>query len=334
MPDDSVSLGVLNSARITTGQAVDCLQSGNAYMKLQMRGASYIGLLAFSTVVSVQAQVGQAQFDVASVRLSDSKTMASQRVTDTRVDLVRIDLRQLLWMAFEIDPLCCRDRIQGAESLGGVFVDVHATIPTGATRKQVPAMLKSLLIQRFGLRTHAEPRPADVYELTVAESGIRMKEVPPASDLDKEFPADPSTKTFSDSVGETPTGRQRMITSALGIRMITDQSLYDRSSTARRTIQIDAVRMTMPDFASLLAGNIGRPVIDRTNLTGAYAFRIELPPEAWMMRIVAGVVPPTNEPTGISAPSAVEHLGLRLQPRRMSLDTIVIDRIERVPSEN
>ena len=303
-------------------------------MKPQMRGASFIAMLALSTGVSVSAQPGQARFDVASVRLSDSKTMSSHRVTDTRVDLVKIDLRSLLWMAFEIDPLCCRDRIPGAEPLGGVLVDIQATIPAGATRKQVPEMLKSLLIQRFGLRAHAEPRPTDGYELTVAPSGIRMKEVPPANDLDKEFPADSSNRTFSDSVGETPSGRQRMITSARGIRMVTEQSLYDRSSTPRRNLQIDAVRMTMPDFASLLAGNMGRPVIDRTNLTGAYTFSIELPLDAWMTRIAASIAPPTNEPTGVSAPSAVERLGLRLQPKRMTLDTIVIDRIERVPSEN
>ena len=303
-------------------------------MKLQIRDVSVIAMLGFSTVGSVHSQAGQPRFDVASVRLSGPKTMSSHRVTDTRVDLIKIDLRQLLWMAFEIDPLCCRDRIPGAEPLGGVLVDIQATIPAGATRRQVPEMLKSLLIERFGLRTHAEPRPTDGYELTVAQSGIRMKEVPPANDLDKEFPADSSNRTFSDSVGETPSGRQRMITSARGIRMVTEQSLYDRSSTPRRNVQIDAVRMTMPDFASLLAGNMGRPVIDRTNLTGAYTFSIELPLDAWMTRIAASIAPPTNEPTGVSAPSAVERLGLRLQPKRMTLDTIVIDRIERVPSEN
>ena len=68
-------------------------------------------------------------------------------------------------------------------------------------------------------------------------------------------------------------------------------------------------------------------------LTGAW-MASTLPPEAWLMRIVAGVVPPTNEPTGVSVQSAVERLGLRLQTRRMPVDTIVIDRIERVPSDN
>jgi hypothetical protein len=44
-------------------------------------------------------------------------TPVSHRITDTRVDLIKMELRQLLWMAFEIDRFCCRDRIPGAETI-------------------------------------------------------------------------------------------------------------------------------------------------------------------------------------------------------------------------
>src|SRR5688572_19190819 len=149
-------------------------------MRLQMLGATVLAILTVSASGSVRAQVEQLRsFEVASVRLSDPKTPVSERITDTRVGLIKTSLRGLLWMAFEVDPFCCRDRIPGAEPLGGVLVDIQATFPAGATRHQVPEMMRSLLNQRFGLRTHVEPRPADGYELVVGAGGMQMQEVQP-----------------------------------------------------------------------------------------------------------------------------------------------------------
>jgi uncharacterized protein (TIGR03435 family) len=265
----------------------------------------------------------------------------SERITETRVDLIKTTLRGLLWMAFEIDPFCCRDRIPGAEPFGNVMIDVQATYPAGATRKQVPEMLRSLLMQRFGLRTHVEPRPTDGYELVVAEGGIRMKEVEAADDLDKEFPPDPSVKTLFDTEGQTANGRTRTISSARGIRTITEHSMYDRTFTAPGVNQLNAIRMTMAEFAALLSTNTGRPVVDRTNLAGVYAFSIELPTDAWSVRMNASAGrttardgTPLNEPVAVSVPRNVERLGLKLEPRRIPVDIIVIDHIERAPSPN
>lgn len=311
-------------------------------MRLRMLRTALLSMLALTTALSSGSQAGQTQsFEVASVRLSEPRTMASHRVTDTRLDLIKMDLRQLLWMAFEIDPLCCRDRIPGAESLGGVLVDIQATIPSGAGRKQVPGMLRSLLIQRFGLRSRVEPQLIDGSELIVSEGGIRMKEVQPANDLDRVFPSEPSRKAISDAHRETVNGRERTIISVSGIRTITEQTMYDRLFTPRRTTQLNAVRITMSELAAVLAANTGRPVLDRTNLTGFYTFNIELPRDAWTARTsvgrgtaISGDGTAVNEPTGVSASKAVERLGLKLQPRRVSVDTIVIEQIDRVPSGN
>ncbi len=307
--------------------------------------ATVWAILAVGATEPVRAQITQLRsFEVASIRLSDPKTPVSHRITDTRVDLIKMDLRQLLWMAFEIDPFCCRDRIPGAEPLGGVLVDIQATFPPGATRKQVPEMMRSLLIQRFGLRTHVEPRPTDGYELVVGAGGLQMKEVQPANELDTVFPPDPSVRIMSDSTQETVNGRVRTMNTFVKtavIRTITERTRYDRTFTVSRTHQIDAVRMSMPEFAALLWTNTGRPVLDRTNLTGIYAFSIELPPDAWQASISAraGITTsrdgtPLNEPVAVSVPRGVERLGLKLEPRRIPVDIIVIDNIERVPSAN
>lgn len=157
-------------------------------MRRKMLRTLFCATLATVTAGAVRAQNDQTpSFDVASVRLSAPTTRPSQRITDTRVDLAKIDLRQLLWLAFEIEPFCCRDRLAAPNWLPSVSVDIHATIPAGSTRKQIPGMLRSLLIQRLGLRTRVEPRPTDSHELVVGPGGMRMQEVQPANELDKVF---------------------------------------------------------------------------------------------------------------------------------------------------
>ena len=97
----------------------------------------------------------------------------------------------------------------------------------------------------------------------------------------------------------------------------------------------------MAEFASLLTANLGRPVLDRTNLTGLYQFQVELPFAASVsIRLASlGITKtadgqPLDEPTGVSAFDAVEQLGLRLQPQRIPLERIVVDSTNKTPTEN
>jgi uncharacterized protein (TIGR03435 family) len=53
-----------------------------------------------------------------------------------------------------------------------------------------------------------------------------------------------------------------------------------------------------------------------------------------VIRGSASVGRPLNEPTGASAPRAVQQLGLTLEPKRFPVGVIVIDRLDRAPSEN
>src|SRR5688572_5665582 len=206
---------------------------------------------------TVRAQIEQATtFDVASARLAGYEAGTSI-VTDSRVDFRGFRLLNLLWMAFRIEPLCCADRLIAPNWLRDVTVDIQATIPAGGTRQQVPEMLQSLLIQRFGLRTHVEARPTDGYELVVGKDGIRMKEVQAANDLDRVFPANPSGRTVRDSLRETVDGPVRTMRIPLGERTITERTMYDRTGTARGTFQYDAARMTMSELAAILATHTG-----------------------------------------------------------------------------
>jgi uncharacterized protein (TIGR03435 family) len=196
-------------------------------------------------------------------------------------------------------------------------------------------MMRTVLTNRFGLRTHVEPRPTDGFELVVGSGGLRMQEVEPANELNRVFPIDPSVRT-REQLEEMLDGPRRLIPIPFGDRTVTESSMYERKWTSRGTQEIDAARMSMSELTSILVLSTGRPVINATKLTGVYKFSIELPTEAFasVSAQVAARTGTTVEPSGVSAVRAVEQLGLRLEPRRIPMDTIVVDKIERTPTDN
>jgi uncharacterized protein (TIGR03435 family) len=134
-------------------------------------------------------------------------------------------------------------------------------------------------------------------------------------------------------------GRLRSIITDRGLIIITERSMYELVRTDRGTDEISAARMAMAQLASMLSFSVSRPVVDGTRLTGVYRFQIELPSLANGMidnlNIFRGTDrTQTEAPTGVSAVKAVEKLGLKLEPRRILLDTIVVDNIERAPTDN
>jgi uncharacterized protein (TIGR03435 family) len=204
-------------------------------------------------------------------------------------------------------------------------------------------MLQRLLTERFGLRVSVKPRLTDVYELVVGRDGIRMLKVETVNELDKKFEVNPAlSSAASDHILEELDGVVRVTMTPRGMRTTTERSTYERIfNIGRPTYQLDAARISMAEFASLLTANVARPVIDGTKLTGLYQFKIELPLDAAYVGVVAplGITrtadgQPLNAPTGVSAVKAVEQLGLRLEPRRIPMDTIVVDSLNKAPTEN
>jgi len=95
-------------------------------------------------------------------------------------------------------------------------------------------------------------------------------------------------------------------------------------------ISVFAQRMTMPRLADMLSNVAGKPVVDKTDLTGTFAIALQtrtaIPSEA-----------STPDP-GDDAPDVFraiqEQLGLKLRPAKGALDVLVIDSIGRTPTAN
>ena len=144
-------------------------------------------------------------FEVAAVRPSEPGTRQSQKVLPTRIDFISTSLRTLLLTAFRLEVY----QVSAPNWLMDVRFDIHATYPAGVTQAQVPEMLQALLRARFGLVTHTEPRRVDAYELVVGRGGIKMREVQPLDDLNKDFTTPSGQRPSVDSVRETIDGPVR-----------------------------------------------------------------------------------------------------------------------------
>ena len=105
--------------------------------------------------------------------------------------------------------------------------------------------------------------------------------------------------------------------------------------------QINAQGMEMQLLATSLSNQLGRPVIDRTGLTGHFDFELKWTPDPGQSAGLFGGSPPPGvdappppDPNGPSIFTAVqEQLGLRLESSKGPVEMIVIDRVEK-PSEN
>jgi uncharacterized protein (TIGR03435 family) len=156
----------------------------------------------------------------------------------------------------------------------------------------IPAMLQALLVERCKLATHRETKESAVFEMQVGKSGLKLKETAPDA-------APPPA-------GISLPGGGTLLADGRG-----DLTFYGA---------------TMASLAQVMSNFSGRPVKDKTGLTGKYDFVLQ--------RAEAEV------PTGAMTPGdpgppayAVEALGLHLERSKSMVDTLVIDHIER-PSEN
>lgn len=92
---------------------------------------------------------------------------------------------------------------------------------------------------------------------------------------------------------------------------------------------LSAKRTSMGGLANFLAGpnvRLGRPVVDKTGLDGVFDFELNWAPESSAEK---------NADAGPSIFAALqEQLGLRLEAQKGPVEVLVVDHVEKVPTEN
>ncbi|HLK64499.1 MAG TPA: TIGR03435 family protein [Bryobacteraceae bacterium] len=90
-------------------------------------------------------------------------------------------------------------------------------------------------------------------------------------------------------------------------------------------LHMEVTKGTMEQLAAQLSHSAGKPVVDRTNLTGSYAYTLDWVPAT------AVADPDSNTPSLLAA--LQEQLGLKLEAAKAPYPMLVIDRAQK-PSEN
>ncbi len=104
----------------------------------------------------------------------------------------------------------------------------------------------------------------------------------------------------------------------------------DGSSSNTNNGKYTATRVSMQRFADFLSRTLNSPVVDKTEAPGDFKFTLEFSRD--------DVQPGSDKPPDNSAPSIFtavqEQLGLRLVPQKLPVEIVVVDHIEKVPTDN
>ncbi len=216
-------------------------------------------------------------------------------------------LSGLITLAYHIQDY----QLSGPDWMGTTRFMISAKVPPGTTREQFNVMLQNLLAERFKLTFHWEKKETQAYELVVAKNGPKLKESPTTPPPDDDDPPKPvsasAARRDENGFPVFPPGRQPMM-------MAVDGRAVRRSAGE-----------SMEELAQLLAGQLRRPVSDATGLTGKYDFTLK-----WIMG-----EGPSSEETGPTIFTALQQqLGLKVESKKAMIDILVVDHIEKIPTEN
>lgn len=176
-----------------------------------------------------------------------------------------------------------------------------ADVPTWAklSPSQRAAMLVPVLMDRCGLQVHKEMRTLPTYDLIEDKGGTRLK-------LSTALPPDPSR----DPNAAPDMKRAGMFSIRPG--------------------RITATAFSMVRLSSELSYILHRPVEDKTGLTGRYDMNLTWTPEE---APGSGADSGSDEQAGSIFTALREQLGLKLVSSKASVETLVVDHVEK-PSPN
>ena len=194
--------------------------------------------------------------------------------------------------------------------------DIDARAAGEPTREAMADMLKQLLADRFKLKVHSEMREVDVYALVMARRDGRLGPGLQRPSIDCE--AIEAERKKAIAAGTPPAQAVPAAPPKPGER----PQCGVLSSSMNGVQRVAAGGAPVSVIAAPIQFVLGRPVLDRTGLTGRFDIELQF----------AGTGPLTAADTP-DAPASVftavqEQLGLRLEPRKEKMDVLVVDSAE------
>ena len=233
------------------------------------------------------AASAQTAFEVASIKPGTPFTQEAFRAGQPPQIGVKIDgaratyrgmtLQGLVTLAYGVKAF----QVTGPDWTHRDVYDIAAKLPEGSTPEQAPAMLQTLLADRFQLTLRRETKEFSVYALVVVN----------------------------------------------GAKLTPKPADYDAKAKS-------AVRpLTMQSYASLTGLGLDRPVLDYTEMKGEYLLPMDDLVRAAMRERMARLSPAAAEEGGPTMFGIVQSHGLKLEPRKVAMPFLTIERAEK-PGEN
>jgi uncharacterized protein (TIGR03435 family) len=267
-----------------------------------------IAVLAIFSPALVSATAAQTAtssfeaFDVATIKLAAPEDLHAGRYirmqSAHRFQAKNYTAKGLIAAAYDLNPKMISG---GPVWQGEDRYDVVAATP-GESRPSYDdqmRMLRKLLNDRFNLRFHRGRQEFAVYSITVAKGGPKLNS---------------STAPPDEPYNVTST-------------------LFPAASGGIDHARLPARNITIGQFASVLQRAIlDRPVVDNSGLTGRYDFDLEWTPDESQFGGQLPPGPPDSGKPGLFAALA-QQVGLRIEATRSTIETLIIDRLDR-PSAN
>ena len=93
---------------------------------------------------------------------------------------------------------------------------------------------------------------------------------------------------------------------------------------------------TLEPLIALLARELREPIVDETGLKGKFNYFIDIAPyfTEESRKAAEGINGPPPDANAIIAAAFQKELGLKVEPRKAPVEMIMVDHMEKTPSEN
>ena len=303
------------------------------------------GVWAFAAAASfAQAPANKLEFEVASVKLADlptpamvqsGKLHAGMKIDNARVDIGLMSMMQLITKAYDVKQY----QVQGPDWMLTTPYDIVAKMPEGATKEQVPQMLQALLEDRFKMKMHRDKKEQNVFALVVAKTGAKLT----AYKADADAGGGAVSGSNEISVSGKP-GQSQTVSDGTGLQQTVTPSPDGKS------LHIAFTKVPIPMLCEGLFRFVGRPIVDMTGLTGEFNAALDISmADIMAMQKSLGLAggggqggggdasrpaDAAGDSFGNSVVESLSALGLKLEARKVPMDMIVVEHLEKNPTAN
>jgi uncharacterized protein (TIGR03435 family) len=250
----------------------------------------------------VTEKLGQTptEFEVANIHPSRPDEKEEFKLTNGVIDAKAVGIRDMITFAYDVED----DWVRGGEKwLESDKYNILAKTQPTESADTLRVMVQNMLADRFKLKVHKEAQPVTVYALTAKQSKLKV--------------ADPNSRSTC-------------------VRRAVDGAL-----------ELACTNTTMEQFAKKIrevaGGYLEHPVVDLTGLKGAYDFTVSWAPRNRTLGVQrpgegtdSGPVPTASDRgSGLTLYEAVDRqMGLKLATQKHPMQVVVVDSMQRTPTEN